>query len=96
MATVTSGTPATVVDVLGAAGREPIVSSSLTRDAIRRLRRNRLAMAGGIVVLLLILVAVFADVLSPYTYTKTNFERLNEGPTRDYPLGTDQLGRDML
>src|SRR5262249_17001513 len=53
-------------------------------------------MAGGGVVVLLILIALFADVLSPYTYTKTNFGRLNEGPSRDYPLGTDQLGRDML
>jgi ABC-type dipeptide/oligopeptide/nickel transport system permease subunit len=93
MATVTSGT---AVDVLATAGREPIVSSSLARDAVRRLRRNRLAMGGGIVVLLLILVALFADVLSPYTYTKTNFGRIIEAPSRDYPLGTDQLGRDML
>src|SRR5437667_1604454 len=70
--------------------------SSLGRDALRRLRKNRLAMAGGGVVVMLILIAVFADVLSPYTYTKTNFGRLNEAPSRDYPLGTDQLGRDML
>ncbi|MBI2206020.1 MAG: ABC transporter permease [Candidatus Rokubacteria bacterium] len=71
-------------------------SSSLTRDAFRRILRNKLAVAGGIVVVLLILIAVFADVLAPYSYTKTNFGRLNEAPTRDYPLGTDQLGRDML
>jgi oligopeptide transport system permease protein len=53
-------------------------------------------MAGGIVIVLLCLVAIFADVLAPRPYTKTNFARLNEGPTRDYPLGTDQLGRDLL
>jgi ABC-type dipeptide/oligopeptide/nickel transport system permease subunit len=29
-------------------------------------------------------------------YTKTNFGRLNEAPSRDYPLGTDALGRDLL
>jgi len=71
-------------------------SSSLWRDAIRRLLRNRLAMAGGIVVALLCLIAIFADVLAPRPYTKTNFGRLNEAPTRDYLLGTDQLGRDLL
>jgi oligopeptide transport system permease protein len=71
-------------------------SSSLWRDALRRLRRNRLAMAGGIVIGLLCLVAIFADLLAPRPYTKTNFGRLNEAPTREYPLGTDQLGRDML
>jgi len=70
--------------------------SSLWRDGVRRLRRNRLAMAGGVVVALLCLVAIFADVLAPLPYTKTNFGRLNEAPSRDYPLGTDALGRDLL
>src|SRR6266571_3248861 len=71
-------------------------TSSLWRDAVRRLLRNRLAMAGGIVIVLLCLIAIFADVLAPLPYTKTNFGRLNEAPTRDYPLGTDALGRDLF
>ena len=71
-------------------------SSSLWRDGVRRLRRNRLAVAGGVVVVLLCLIAIFADFLAPLPYTKTNFSRLNEAPTRAYPLGTDQLGRDLL
>ena len=70
--------------------------SSLWRDGVRRLRRNRLAMAGGAVIVVLCFIAIFADVLAPLPYTKTNFGRLNEAPTRDYPLGTDQLGRDLL
>jgi oligopeptide transport system permease protein len=70
--------------------------TSLWRDAARRLLRNRLAVAGGIVVVLLCLIAVFADSLAPFAYTKTNFGRLNEPPSRDYVLGTDQLGRDVL
>ena len=71
-------------------------STSLTRDALRRLRRNKLAMAGLMVVIFLGLLAIFADVLAPYSYTKVNFGRLNEAPSRDYPLGTDQIGRDLL
>jgi len=70
--------------------------SSLSRDALRRLRKNKLAMAGLMVVLFLALLAIFADVLAPYPYTKVNFSRLNEAPSRDYPLGTDQIGRDLL
>ena len=62
-------------------------SSSLWRDAWRRLLRNRLAMAGGVVVVLLALVAIFADVLVPYPYTKTNFGRLNEAPLARLPAG---------
>jgi oligopeptide transport system permease protein len=76
--------------------RDAIRSSSLGRDAVRRLLRNRLAVAGGAMVVALCLVAIFADVLAPLPYTKTNFSRLNETPSRDYPLGTDQLGRDMV
>ena len=44
-------------------------SSSLWRDAWRRLLRNKLAVAGGIVVIALVLIAVSADVLAPYSYT---------------------------
>ncbi len=71
-------------------------TSSLYRDALRRLARNRLAVAGGVVVALILLVAVFADVLAPLPYTKTNFGRITEAPSRDHPFGTDQIGRDML
>jgi oligopeptide transport system permease protein len=94
-------TPASGTDVGPLAGAVPaaraaVHGTSLWRDGVRRLLRNRLAMAGGIVIVLLCLVAIFADVLAPLPYTKTNFDRLNEAPTRDYPLGTDQLGRDLL
>ena len=53
-------------------------------------------MAGLMVVIFLALLAIFADVLAPYPYTKVNFSRLNEAPSRTYPLGTDQIGRDLL
>src|SRR6266571_261971 len=93
MATV-SPTATSPVSVAAARPREK--GTSLTRDALRRLLKNRLAMAGLVVVIFLGLLAIFADALAPYPYTKTNFGRLNEAPTRDYPLGTDQLGRDLL
>jgi oligopeptide transport system permease protein len=73
-----------------------ISSSSLWRDAWRRLLRNKLAVVGGITVVILCLLAIFADFVAPYSYTKPNFGRLNEFPSRDFPLGTDQLGRDVL
>src|SRR5512144_1028020 len=76
--------------------REAARGSSLYRDAWRRLLRNRLAVAGGAVVIILCLIAIFADFLAPQSYTKANFGRLYESPSRDFPLGTDQLGRDVL
>jgi oligopeptide transport system permease protein len=70
--------------------------TSLYRDAWRRLLRNKLAVVGGVTVVLLCLIAIFADFLAPFSYTKPNFGRLNEFPSREFPLGTDQLGRDQL
>ena len=75
---------------------EPARGTSLTRDAFRRLLRNRLAMLGLVVVLVMCFMAIFAEVLAPYPYTKTNFSRLNEGPSSQHWLGTDQLGRDLF
>jgi ABC-type dipeptide/oligopeptide/nickel transport system permease subunit len=72
------------------------MTGGLTRDALRRLSRNRLALAGSAAVVLLCLLALLADVLAPYPYTKTDFGRLAEGPSADHLLGTDQLGRDLL
>src|SRR5690349_20703899 len=82
----------------GAAVRPRTASrgSSLWRDARRRLLRNKLAVTGGVVIVLLCLIAIFADFLAPQSYTKANFGRLYESPSRDFPLGTDQLGRDVL
>jgi ABC-type dipeptide/oligopeptide/nickel transport system permease subunit len=96
LSTPASGTEIVAAPLAGAADTEPARSSTLWRDAWRRLLRNRLAVAGGAVVILLCLIAIFADFLSPYSYTKTNFGAINEGPSKGYPFGTDQLGRDML
>src|SRR5205814_7331164 len=92
-------TPASGTDAgaLAASGARPAArGTSLWRDGVRRLLRNRLALAGGLVIVLLCLIAIFADVLAPMPYTRTNFGRLNEPPSHDYPLGTDALGRDLL
>jgi oligopeptide transport system permease protein len=94
--TPASGTELAAVAVAVPSGAPRVRSSSLWRDGVRRLRRNRLAVAGGVVIAVLCFVATFADFLAPLPYTKSNFGRLNEAPSRDFPLGTDQLGRDLL
>src|SRR3989475_10927674 len=77
-------------------GETPIRGSSLWRDGARRLLRNRLAVAGGSVIVVLCLIAIFADVLAPPPYTKTNFRPLNQAPSPDHPLGAHQLRPDLL
>jgi ABC-type dipeptide/oligopeptide/nickel transport system permease subunit len=80
----------------GWAAGKPTAAVSLWRDAWRRLLRNRLAVVGGMVIVGLGLLAIFADLIAPYHYTKANFLHAYEFPSRDFPLGTDPLGRDML
>ncbi|MGQ4808807.1 Glutathione transport system permease protein GsiD [Candidatus Entotheonellaceae bacterium PAL068K] len=52
------------------------------------------ALGGGIVILMLI-IAVLAPVLAPHGPKEANFEQY-EPPSAEFPMGTDQLGRDML
>jgi oligopeptide transport system permease protein len=91
-------TPAsgTSLAAAGLAAAPSTQTSNLWRDAWRRLLRNKLAVVGGVTVILLCLVAIFADFIAPYSYTKANFGKIYEFPSREFPLGTDQLGRDVL
>jgi peptide/nickel transport system permease protein len=66
------------------------------RDFWRALRRNRLALIGGVVVLILVAMAVFAPVLAPKDPNRPDVKRILAEPSRSHPLGTDQLGRDVL
>jgi oligopeptide transport system permease protein len=71
--------------------------SSLWRDAWQRLQRNRLAVAGGIFLLLLIAVCTFGPMLSPYSYrSDASFEAPNDPPSLRHWFGTDTQGRDLL
>jgi oligopeptide transport system permease protein len=64
--------------------------------AWRRYRRNKLAMFGMVYATLIVLVAIFAPVLTPYDYDEIDPENALLGPSREHPMGTDLLGRDML
>jgi oligopeptide transport system permease protein len=71
---------------------------TLLQDARRRFFRNRLAILGLVIVLILLFMAVFADIIAPHPYTKVYFERVRllPGVHPAHPLGTDQVGRDFL
>jgi len=66
------------------------------QETWRRLRKNRWALAGLTMIVLLGLVAIFADFIAPYGYNEQNYFRILEGPSRDNFLGTDNLGRDVF
>ena len=75
---------------------QKLSARGLWSDAFRRLVRNRLSMAGLVIFLLLFITAIFGPYLAPYPYMLQNLDRIAEGPSVDYLLGTDDLGRDML
>lgn len=62
----------------------------------RALRRNRLALIGGAVVLTLAAVAVLAPVLAPWDPHRPDVRRILEPPSTEHWLGTDHLGRDVF
>ena len=71
-------------------------NSSLWQDAVRRLIQNRAAMIGGITILVLIILAIFAPWIAPYSYSYQNLDIGASPPSTEHLLGTDVLGRDLL
>lgn len=71
---------------------------SIWVDAAYRFRRNRLAMAGLIILLVFSTIAITADIISPYPYDQANFLIANLRPFEDpnHILGADGIGRDYL
>jgi peptide/nickel transport system permease protein len=69
---------------------------SPNRQIFNRFKKNKMAVAGLIIVLILVFVAVFAPLLAPYKYDEVNYKVSLHPPSAKYPLGTDLLGRDIL
>jgi len=85
---------------------------SLWQDALRRLLRNRAALIGGTIILILVLMAIFADVIAVAPYDKQTLSEQNQVPaylgaifpsmkpymkvSGKYPLGADYVGRDLF
>src|SRR6187549_1436874 len=96
------------------AADQPITvkSQNLWKEALGRLRRNRAAVAGGIIIILLVLTAIFAEQIAPYSYDEQSLANANAVPewivkvfpsmkpyaviNNAYPLGADALGRDLF
>ncbi len=62
----------------------------------RRFTRNRLAVAGLVVIAAFIAMAVFAPIIAPYAPNASHFSQAFQPPSSRHWLGTDDLGRDIL
>ena len=65
-------------------------------DVWRRLKKNKLAMFGLIILLLLITMAIVGPHLTGYTYYTQNLDAQNLRPSADHWFGTDSVGRDLF
>lgn len=67
-----------------------------TRVLIGKLLADKNVLVGGIIVLCMILIALFAPVIAPHSMDETNQSMILAGPCMEYPFGTDDLGRCVL
>lgn len=77
---------------------EEIVRPSLSywQDVWRRLKQNKMALIGLIIVALITVLAIFGPYLSKYNYYSQNLAIANQPPSSEHWLGTDKFGRDAL
>src|SRR5712692_4299476 len=69
---------------------------SLWRDAWAKLIANRLALVSIFIMGLIFFIGIFGPVLAPYDYLHQDLGNMAASPSLAHPLGTDELGRDML
>jgi oligopeptide transport system permease protein len=71
-------------------------ATNLWRDAARRFVKNKLAVGALVVMVLLILIAIFADLIAPYPYDYSVVSEALQFPNSQHLLATDAVGRDFL
>lgn len=76
-------------------GPGKLKNETLLYKSWRRFLRHKMALFGSIVVLFIVALSVLAA-FSPYDPVKTDLEHRIEAPSLTHPMGTDELGRDLL
>lgn len=62
----------------------------------KRLRRNKMAMFGLLIIILLFITAIFADFIAPYSYEDQDLLNMFQTPSKAHIFGTDEFGRDIF
>ena len=95
---VATGTAAADIAGTGAQAGAPMAQANLWRDAWRRYIQNKGAVIAGAIFVLFALFCLIWPWVSPYDIRSdpVNFSQAWDGPSLKHPLGTDQLGKDLL
>ena len=80
----------------GAALTDAEDGSSLWQDAWLRLKKNRAAVAGGVMLITMVILALLTPLIAPYSYEAQNLDLGASPPSAAHWLGTDIFGRDLL
>ncbi len=75
---------------------DKVKTSTPAREAWKRLRRNKLAMTGLIVIIILIICAIFAPFIAPYSFEYQDHSAVFQTPNGVHIFGTDNFGRDIF
>lgn len=73
-----------------------VESKTYFQDAWGRFKKNKLALAGLIFIVLMVVGAIVIPMISPYTYDMQDLLNRNKGISWAHPFGTDKFGRDIL
>ena len=71
-------------------------SKTFAQDAWNRFKKDKLAMIGLVIIVLMILLAIFVPMFSQFSYEEQDLLNRNALPSLLHPLGTDKFGRDIL
>ncbi len=76
---------------------EAISRPNLTywKDAWRRIKQNKAAFAGLILIIVYVLLAIFGPMMNSFEYTAVNSSKMNQFISSEHWFGTDELGRDL-
>ena len=66
------------------------------KEAWKRLRKNKAALAGMVIIAAMLILAVFANLVAPYDYRDQDYNAILATPSSAHPFGCDYLGRDIL
>jgi peptide/nickel transport system permease protein len=79
-----------------APGAQPARSVNYWEASWRRFKQNKMALTGGILIVILVILAILTPVIAPYKYDETHYDHTFESSSIHFIFGTDDLGRDML
>ena len=80
----------------GQTGVQKRKKQSQIKSILKRLAKNKLAMAGAVILLVIVLAAVFAPLIAPYGYAEMDYAAILSPPSKAHICGTDNLGRDIF